>query len=129
MAISFENVLGIHPQALAFRGARAELLASNLANVDTPGFKARDMEFSAVLDQQLNSAGAITDDAHLKLTLPADTESLMYRIPHQPTSDGNTVELGVEQSSFARNALDFQTSLTFVRKKFSGLEQAIRGGR
>ncbi|WBA82518.1 flagellar basal body rod protein FlgB [Endozoicomonas sp. GU-1] len=127
MAISFDKVLGIHPQALAFRGLRAEVLAGNLANVDTPGFKARDIEFSAVLNHQLNQPeGAEATQRALKLT--ADTQSLMYRIPHQQSSDGNTVELGVEQSSFARNSLDFQTSLTFVRKKLSGLELAIRGG-
>lgn len=128
MAISFEKVLGIHPQALAFRGLRAEVLAGNLANVDTPGFKARDLEFSAVLNHQLNQSTASPDSAHLELNLAADTQSMMYRIPHQQSSDGNTVELGVEQSSFARNSLDFQTSLTFVRKKLSGLELAIRGG-
>ncbi|MGB1272232.1 MAG: flagellar basal body rod protein FlgB [Endozoicomonas sp.] len=127
MAISFDTALGIHPQALAFRGLRAEVLAGNLANVDTPGFKARDLEFEAVLKHQLNAPGTASE-AHRELNLSADTQSLKFRIPHQQSSDGNSVELGVEQSSFAQNALDFQTSLTFLRKKFSSLELAIRGG-
>ncbi|WP_067515269.1 flagellar basal body rod protein FlgB [Endozoicomonas ascidiicola] len=128
MAISFENALGVHPQALAFRGLRAEVLAGNLANVDTPGFKSRDIEFSSVLDQQLRTPDSGFREDHMKLGLFAGTGALQYRMPYQQTSDGNTVELGVEQSSFSQNALSFQTSLTFVKKKFSGLELAIRGG-
>lgn len=126
MAISFDTALGIHPQALAFRGARAEVLAGNLANVDTPGFKSRDVEFDFIFKKQLTGDSS-TDSAHLELSLSADTSSLMYRIPHQQSTDGNTVELGVEQSAFAQNSLDFQTSLTFLKKKLSSLELAIRG--
>ena len=125
--MSFEKVLGVHPQALAFRGQRAEILASNLANVDTPGFKSKDIEFSEVLNQQLSQPDSANEKG-LKSNLVADTQSVKYRIPHQRSSDGNTVELGVEQSSYARNSLDFHMSLTFVKKKLSGLELAIRGG-
>ncbi|WP_257288782.1 flagellar basal body rod protein FlgB [Endozoicomonas sp. SESOKO2] len=127
MAISFESALGVHPQALAFRGTRAEIIAGNLANVDTPGFKARDVEFQAILKHQL-SGDAITDGRHLEMSPSAEHSSLMYRVPFQQSTDGNSVELGVEQASFSQNAMDFQTSLIFLRKKLGSLEQAIKGG-
>ncbi|MDD7804828.1 MAG: flagellar basal body rod protein FlgB [Endozoicomonas sp. (ex Botrylloides leachii)] len=125
MAISFDTALGIHPQALAFKGLRAEVLAGNLANVDTPGFKARDVSFEAALKSKLKSFGK--NENHIKFNLFSSSESLQYRIPYQKSSDGNSVELGVEQASFAKNSLDFQTSLTFLKKKLSSLELAIRG--
>ena len=125
MAISFDTALGIHPQALAFKGLRAEVLAGNLANVDTPGFKARDMKFESALKNKLKSFGK--SENHIKFNLFSSSESLQYRIPYQQSSDGNSVELGVEQASFAQNSLDFQTSLTFLKKKLSSLELAIRG--
>ena len=126
MAISFETALGIHPQALAFRGMRAELLAGNLANVDTPGFKARDMTFETILKRKIKPTEK--NERHIDFGFLGSTESLQYRIPYQQSSDGNSVELGVEQASFAQNSLDFQTSLTFLKKKLSSLELAIRGG-
>ncbi|WP_252178594.1 flagellar basal body rod protein FlgB [Endozoicomonas sp. 4G] len=128
MAISFESALGVHPQALAFRGTRAEVIAGNLANVDTPGFKARDVEFQAILKHQLSGA-TTTDDRHLEMPLAGEEGSMMYRIPYQESADGNSVELGVEQASFSQNAMDFQTSLIFLRKKLGSLENAIKGGR
>ncbi|WP_257274470.1 MULTISPECIES: flagellar basal body rod protein FlgB [unclassified Endozoicomonas] len=127
MAISFESALGVHPQALAFRGIRAEVIAGNLANIDTPGFKARDVEFKSILKGQL-SGDASTDDRHLDMPPSAQDSSMMYRIPFQQSTDGNSVELGVEQASFSQNAMDFQTSLIFLRKKLGSLEQAIKGG-
>lgn len=115
MSISFDRALGVHPQALQLRLTRAELLSTNLANVDTPNFKAKDIDFAAQM-QRANQAFAFGSPLQVK-----------YRLPYQPAGDGNTVELNVEQAAFAQNSMDYQTSLTFLKMKFSGLKSAIEG--
>ena len=120
MAINFNQVLDVHADALKLRAERTKVLASNLANVNTPGYQARDIDFAATLRR------AGEDDA---MDLPLDTQGadLAYRMPNHPSEDGNTVELGVEQAAFSQNASDFQMSLTFVQMKLKGLAQAIAG--
>ncbi|MCW8330698.1 flagellar basal body rod protein FlgB [Photobacterium sp. SDRW27] len=122
MAINFEQALGVHPNTLAFRTQRAKVLAGNLANVDTPNFKARDISFEDAMSQVANEARA----RHQARRRPQNYE-LLYRNPQQPAQDGNTVELGVEQAKFASNAMAFQTSTTFLNMKLSGLKKAING--
>lgn len=119
MAISFESALGVHPEALNFRVQRTKVLASNLANVDTPGYLARDLSFTTAM----RSAGlhGVNPD------VPELLVKTQYAIPYQNSKDGNTVELGVEQGKFTQNSMDFQTSLTFLNMKFSGLAKAIEG--
>lgn len=119
MAITFENALGVHPEALNFRVQRTKVLASNLANVDTPGYLARDLSFTSVMRQM--SSGSVNQPVP-KL----ETQSL-YSVPYQNSKDGNTVELGIEQAKFTQNNMDFQTSLTFMNMKFNGLAKAIEG--
>ncbi len=130
MAINFDNALGIHPQALTLREKRSEILASNLANADTPDYKARDLDFGAVLKQT-----SATQSAHLERTQAGHTTpqnnvlgaSLLYRNPQQASLDGNTVEAHIEQAKYSENAVRYQASLRFVNGKFSGLMTAIRG--
>ena len=119
MAISFENALGVHPEALNFRVQRTKVLASNLANVDTPGYLAKDLTFTTVMDRfSQRSVHKLQE----KLNIEAK-----YSVPYQNSNDGNTVELGVEQAKFTQNSMDFQTSLTFLNMKFSGLAKVIEG--
>ncbi len=113
MGIAFDKALGVHPDALRVRAQRTEVLASNIANADTPGYQARDIDFASAL-------GAAGGDG-------ADADGLMYRVPFHPSRDGNTVELSVEQAEFAQNVSDFQTSLTFLNMKMRGLAKAIAG--
>jgi flagellar basal-body rod protein FlgB len=129
MAINFDTALGIHPQALALREKRGELLAANLANADTPGYKARDLDFKSVLNQNM----ALTRPSmerpqanHLPIQQSWETH-VMYRNPGQASLDGNTVEANVEQAKYAENAVQYQASLQFVSNKFSGLMMALRG--
>lgn len=119
MAISFENALGVHPDTLNFRVQRTKVLASNLANADTPGYQARDLSFDTVMES-LSSTRVDQPVPQLKI-------AAKYSIPYQNSKDGNTVELGVEQAKFTQNNMDFQTSLTFLNMKFSGLAKAIEG--
>lgn len=117
MSIRIDDALGIHAQTLNLRVQRSEILAANLANEDTPGFQARDIDFSAEM-RRLESGFSPS---------PGLASELLYRVPTQPSLDGNTVELSVEQAAFSKNAMDFQTSLTFLNMKFRGLKQAIEG--
>ncbi|SFR02871.1 MULTISPECIES: flagellar basal body protein [unclassified Enterobacter] len=114
MGLSFQQALGVHPQAVALRLERTELLTANLANVDTPNFKAKDIDFAAEM-QRANFEGTTS------------TAVAKYRVPMQPAQDGNTVELNTEQAKFSQNSLEFQSSLTFLNLQLSGLRAAIEG--
>lgn len=129
MSINFNHALGIHPQALALREKRSEILAANLANADTPDYKARDLDFKTVLShaQGLDATLQRTREGHMtgpNMLLGAD---LLYRNPQQASLDGNTVESHIEQSKYAENAVQYQAGLRFINNKFSGLRSAIRG--
>ncbi len=134
MSISFDKALGIHEKALGFRAQRAEVLANNIANADTPNYKARDLDFSKVLEaqSQKNANGTIalnkTNSRHIEAEgLGNGDESLMYRTPMQPSIDQNTVDAQLEQSNYAENAVGFQASFTLLNSKFKGLVSALRG--
>ena len=137
MSIGFDKALGVHEQALNLRARRNEILAVNIANADTPNFKARDIDFRAAMasaaGQPQSLALAHTADAGRDLGATATVSpleaQLKYRMPNQPTLDGNTVEEHVEQTAFAENALNYQASLQFLGGKFSTLKAAITGGR
>ncbi|MFO1406030.1 MAG: flagellar basal body rod protein FlgB [Steroidobacteraceae bacterium] len=130
MPATNDPILGIHAQALALRAQRMQVLASNLANADTPGYKARDLDF----EEALSGAGgtplalATPNPAHLGGTgVAAGTAEEKYRIPFQPSLDGNTVDAPMDQARFSENALAYQVSLTFVNNRFTTLLTAISG--
>lgn len=127
MGINFDHMLGIHPKALQFRVQRSTVLAHNLANVDTPNFKAKDTVFS--FDHAMENIISMKsmDKNHLALPGQSAAGKTQYRVPNQQGTSGNTVELGVEQAAFASNTLDFQSSITFLNMKFKGLDRAING--
>ncbi len=134
MSISFDKALGIHEKALGFRAQRAEVLANNIANADTPNYKARDMDFSSVLaaeaDKQQNGRIALdrTNSRHIEAEgLAMMDDTLQYRTPMQPSIDQNTVDAQIEQSNYTENAVGFQASFTLLNSKFKGLVSALRG--
>jgi flagellar basal-body rod protein FlgB len=132
MAINFSSALGIHETALLLRERRAGVLANNIANADTPNFLARDLDFKTVLSnltQAHMNGGELrtTCSAHIGSSEGSSDGDLLYRTPMQPSLDGNTVDSDMEMSNFARNALDFQASLTFLQSKLRGLKGALRG--
>lgn len=134
MSINFSKALGIHEQALGFRAQRAEVLANNIANADTPHFKARDLDFASVLasqqQRQANGAPALqrTDWQHLDASgVELADPALRFRNPHHAAIDQNTVDLQVEQAHYAENAVQFQASFTLLNNKFKGLVTALRG--
>lgn len=132
MKIGFDAALGIHPDALALRARRTEVLANNMANADTPNFKARDIDFKSVLasqTQQAEGAGPLrtTHASHLATAPMTADATLKYRNPTLPSLDGNTVDGHVEQAEFANNQLNFIASLRFLDGKFKGMLSAIKG--
>ena len=129
MSISFSNALGVHESALNVRSQRAEVLASNLANADTPGYKARDFDFKAALNAAHRGQVPLetTQSGHIAGNGAALGQELLYRIPSQPSLDGNTVDSQIELAAYMRNAMDFQDSFQFLTSKFKGLSAAIKG--
>lgn len=134
MSINFSKALGIHEQALSFRAQRAEVLANNIANADTPHYQARDMDFASVLSAQAEqhtqqqSAMQRTHSQHIDVQpMQMMDPALRFRNPHHASIDQNTVDLQVEQSHYAENAVQFQASFTLLNSKFKGLMTALRG--
>jgi flagellar basal-body rod protein FlgB len=126
----FDNVFGIHEKALLLHAQRIGVLATNMANADTPNFKARDIDFSEVLGRTDGGALSLrtTQAAHLPIPegeLPAG--DLKYRNPYQASLDGNTVEMPVEQAAFAENNVRYQASLMFINHKITQMQLAIVG--
>lgn len=135
MSLSLDNLLGIHQPAMMLRSRRMELLASNLANADTPNYKARDIDFQAALRQAkagMASAKSMVT-THVNHIQPGGSPFLggepMYRNPMSPSIDGNTVDSQTEKSAFMENAVGYQASLHFLTSKFKGIKNAIKGGQ
>lgn len=129
MTVNFANALGIHPKALEYRSKRAEVIANNLVNADTPGYQARDMRFDDVMKSATVQSVNLrtTRSGHMSGRLDSPSNELLYRTPLQPSVDGNTVDADIEETNYMRNALEFQASFTFLNSKFRGLSNAIRG--
>ncbi len=136
----FDNVFGIHEQALLLYGQRLGVLATNIANADTPNYKARDIDFAAVLSNTEDAPGAaarggqpplpleVTQAAHISLSDGSTgAAELMYRNPYQASLDGNTVEMPVEQAAFSENNVRYQASLGFINGRIAELTLAING--
>ncbi len=112
-----ESLFGVHGAALALRSQRLSLLASNIANAATPGYRARDIDF----DRALSLAGrGYSAEA-------AADQSVAYRVPVTPSLDGNTVELSTEQTLFAENAVQYRTTLAFLEGRISTIRRALKG--
>lgn len=107
------NLFGVHGSALEVRAQRMNILASNIANASTPNFKARDIDFNQALASVERQGGI--------------DQALLYRVPDQPSMDGNTVELSKEQTAFAENAVQYQTTLSFLNGRINQLTRALRG--
>ena len=133
-AVPKYDPLSFGETALKLRTYRQQVLGNNLTNSDTPTFKARDIDFASVLENQLQGQDdskslslATTDGRHLPGTTVVDDPKLLYRIPIQPTMDGNTVDSDVELSEFTKNSVFTQSALTFLGGTIKGRMSAITG--
>lgn len=125
------NPFSHHEQALALRALRTEILSSNIANADTPHYKARDIDFASAMQEASSSPLAMrkTNGLHQSSWTTNDLGvELQYRVPMQSSLDGNTVETDVEQALFAENAVRHRAALSFLSGQINGLRYAIRGG-
>ncbi len=111
--MTIDGLFGIHATALALRAQRMTMLASNIANAATPNYKARDLDFAAAL-QSAETGGSIDG-------------AVRFRVPMQPSLDGNTVELATEQTAFAENAVAYRTTLAFLNGRIATLSRALKG--
>jgi len=140
MQIGLDSYLGIHQDALKVQSRRLEVLADNLANVDTPNYKARDIDFRAALAQATDARNAIqgsaggvalatTDKGHIQGDLlGGGTDAVLkYRVPLAPSLDGNTVDAQQEQAAFAESSVHYQATLTFLSMRMKSLLTAITG--
>ena len=130
-----DGALRFHQEALNLRAERQKVLASNIANADTPNYKARDMNFSSELSRAMQQgrsetdglALATTSSRHIAAQGPASVgRDLLYRVPDQPSLDGNTVDMDRERAQFADNAVRYQASLTILNRKIQGLKSAMQ---
>lgn len=134
MALNLDSYFSLHATALELRARRMELLANNLANADTPGYKARDVDFAAAL----KAATGATDVAPVQLATDNPRQiasnggvadaAVGYRVPTQPSLDGNTVNADTERAAFLDNALHYQATLTFLNGHIKSLLLALGGG-
>lgn len=125
-----DRLFGIHEQAMLLRSKRTTVLASNLANVDTPNYKARDIDFRSILENSQSTASLRvnkTNDRHLSLPGSINGAPLRYRVPLQPSLDGNTVDNHIEQGKFTDNAIRYQASLQFLSGRINGMIKAFKG--
>ena len=111
------RLFGIHGAALELRSQRMGLLASNIANAGTPGYKARDIDFAAALKS--SQAGGSTEKAGAAAT--------QFRVPTMTSLDGNTVELSTEQLAFGENAVGYSATLSFIRGRVETVTRALKG--
>jgi flagellar basal-body rod protein FlgB len=129
------SIFGIHEAAVLVRRDRAEVLANNLANADTPNYKARDIDFrKAIHEVSLQSDSRFkpdmqrTNSRHLEGFAELSTSDyLKYRMPTQPSLDGNTVEAHIEKAKFAENAMHYQATLEFIDSRIKGISNALKG--
>jgi flagellar basal-body rod protein FlgB len=134
MPLNLDAYLGVHQDALKLYGQRTAVLANNIANADTPNFKAQDIDFRAVLAGTAGSGAralplSTTSSSHVAGAAagPGAAPQLKYRVPLAPSLDGNTVDVQMEQAAFADNSVRYQAALSFLSGKFRELMTAITG--
>ena len=137
MALDINAQFDLHTRALGLANQRLELLADNVANADTPNYKARDIDFRVAMQSAGQSGGldgdlpmAATRANHLQVGgAGAHTTTPLYRVPEQPSLDGNTVDSQKENAAIAETSVRYQATLTFLNSRIRGLRDAITGGR
>lgn len=132
MQFNFEKYLAYHEPALHLQSRRAQVLASNMANADTPKFKARDIDFKSAMAQIASNPtgrGPLRETSSRHIQPPEFTSGyeVLYRHPQQPSIDGNTVETETETAAFMQNSMRYMASLRFLTGKFNSLTTAIKG--
>ena len=122
-----DKAFSLNEKSLNTRAQRMEVLSRNIANADTPHFKAQDIDFKSVMKTASEGTVLTTNAMHITEGPDQTTDGLKYRIPFNVSFDGNTVELPVEQAKFGQYAADYQTTLSILENRISGIRKALRG--
>ena len=122
-----DKAFSLNEKSLNVRAQRMEVLSRNIANADTPHFKAQDIDFKTVMKSASEGAVIPTNAMHITEGPDQTADGLKYRIPYNVSFDGNTVELPVEQANFGQYAADYQTTLSILENRISGIRKALRG--
>lgn len=136
MLNKLDTFVNFHQQALNVREKRQNILATNIANSDTPNYQARDIDFNTELNRAINNQSThnnikltITSAKHIQITSADFTNyNLLYRIPYQSSADGNTVEMEQERTAFMDNSIHYQSNLTFLGEQFKNVISVIQQG-
>lgn len=132
MTSRIDEALGFQQTALRLREGRQSLLASNIANADTPNYKAKDIDFASALQGAMSGRQLPLSTTARKHFSEGTGQNLMgapvlYRIPFQPSADGNTVEMDQERAQFADNAVRYEASLKFISDEIKDVMSALQG--
>ena len=127
-----DKLFGIHAQSMTVRAQRAELLAANLANVDTPNYKAKDIDFSVAFNQAKDAQQQVSvqtsNAGHLNNSVNGvSADAIRYRVPSSASLDGNTVDGDLERSAFTENAVRYQVSVSILSNRINGMISVLRG--
>lgn len=131
--ISIQKSFGVLPDALALESQRAQLLASNIANADTPNYKAKDINFRQAMQTVTGHSAQLpltithSNDIQASGASGSIRQPVLYQVPFQPSLDGNTVDLQHNEAEFGQNAVRYQATLTFLKDRITGLHNAILG--
>ncbi|ANJ99242.1 flagellar basal body rod protein FlgB [Serratia plymuthica] len=139
MIDKLDAALRFGQEALNLRAQRQEILAANIANADTPGYQARDIDFAGQLNKVLAQGRASASGSGIALNMtsarhiPAQNMQppqldLLFRVPDQPAMDGNTVDMDRERTHFADNSLKYQTDLTLINGQIKGMMSVLQQG-
>ena len=122
-----DKLFGIHADALQLKSRRIQVLSNNIANADTPGFKAKDVDFRTALGWQLGIEQLrTTHEQHWKGPGHSDNGEV-FTVPYNPSIDGNTVEMGLEQAKFGQAAVEYQATLDFLQGRVTAYKRALKG--
>jgi len=131
MAIGFDKGFELHAKGIELRSQRAEVIASNIANADTPNYKAKGMDFNKAMQQanlQQQMGMSRTSSKHFDVRTELNN-NVDFRMPDQAdTGDGNTVDVQVERNLYLENSMEYQAGLQFLSGKIKALQKVISGG-
>ncbi len=136
MVDRLDNAFRFYQEAISLRSQRQEVLSANIANADTPGYKARDFDFNSALRDAVGASSvnrlpdtslALTASGHIPAQARGTAQAeLLYRMPLQPSLDGNTVDMDAERVAFADNTVRYQGSLTILSQRIKGMLSALQ---
>ena len=121
-----DNIFWVHEQAVQLRQRCISLLGENIANADTHNFKAKDLDFKALMNNERSMSARRTHDMHIDNKL-GNKSGLVYRVPNNPAADGNTVELNFQQAEFGKESARYTATLQFLENRIGGVRRALRG--